>query len=502
MATTKNETTGRPGRLASRKRYGAFHRVSRVAGRDDKLRSPEMATAAMEAFAKAEGILLDEVVVELDVSGSKTNESAELMRLVDRVERGELDGIVVAKLDRLSRLPARQRVELVERIGNERLLSATESNDVATPEGRFVRELFFSIARMEWERYARGFELAKQNAIAAGVSTSRRPAFGLAFDADHRYVPGTPEEVATLRAMFELRAAGGSYGDVLELFEESTGKSSSRQTIKELLENRVYLGELRVGELVNESAHAAIVDRELFDRVQAVSAERRVETGWHGRRTTLLAGIARCACCGAGLARSSSNKGRSIVYKCPSDTRHCSARASIGLAELDAYVVEYVLEWAGPVADELVELEIELDARGDRIVLEHGVSEARRVLREWAENVEKELEDEVAYRAGLKAREELVARRELELLELGEASEVELARATIRTALAGEELDLEEKRRLLSVVLDGVVVSKTPRRGAPASERAELLFAMPAGAILEDAPELAKQASPQVAVQF
>src|SRR5262245_31462505 len=186
------DTTTRSGQIARRRRrYAGFGRVSRVAGRDDKLRSPELQTAAVVAFATSEGVALEEMVVELDVSGNKVDRaSAELERLIRRVEAGELDGIIVPKLDRLSRLPARQRIELVERIGNERLLSATESNDVATPEGRFVRELFFSIARMEWERYAQGFATAKANAIAAGVAIARRPAFGLAFDGEHRYVPG------------------------------------------------------------------------------------------------------------------------------------------------------------------------------------------------------------------------------------------------------------------------------------------------------------------------
>jgi hypothetical protein len=122
------------------------------------------------------------------------------------------------------------------------------------------------------------------------------------------------------------------------------------------------------------------------------------------------------------------------------------------------------------------------------------------VLREWAEDVERELEDEDAYRAGLRAREALVAKRERELDELGEATEVELARATVRTALLEDELELDEKRRLLAVVVSGVSVRKTPRRGAPASERATVLFAAAPSSILEDAAELAEETTAKIAV--
>ena len=499
MSTTQDTTNGvgrkASGRRARRPLFAGYGRVSRVGGRDERLRSPELMTRLMRTFAEAERIELAEVVIELDVSGSRTDESAELERLVQLVEAGELDGIVVPKLDRLSRLKARQRVELVERIGDERLLSATESNDVSTPEGRFVRELFFSLARMEWERAAGNFERAKELAIASGVSIAKRAAFGLRHDETHRYVPAPKREVRTLVELFELRAAGGSYAEVADLFEQRTGRSTSTQTMSELLANRVYLGELRHGAYVNASAHKAIVPLELFEAAQATTAERRVERSWSGRRTTLLAGVARCEACGAGLTRSTSNRGASVVYRCPN--RKCSARASIGLDVLDEYVVGAVLEEVGPAADELVELELELGHTGDRIVAEHRLEEARRVLVAWAADVEAELEDGAAYRAGLQAREQLVAKRERELVELGEATEVELARATVRGALDGSEaFDVDERRRLLAVVLDGVVVRKTPRAGAPASERVELFFAPATGARLEDATELVEQLAP------
>lgn len=483
--TTTTRRKANPPRNTARRMAG-YGRVSRVAGRDrdDRLRSPDDQRALMQRFAASEGIVLDEVVVELDQSGSKTDQSAELERLIQRVERGELDGIVVPRLNRLSRLKPRQRVQLVERIGSERILSATESNDVATPEGRMVRELFFILARMEWEQKADGFENAKAAAIAAGVAVTKTAAFGLAFDESHRYVPAP--EAGTLRELMEIRAGGGSFNEVAHRFEERTGRTSSASTMAAMLSNRVYLGELRHGAHVNLEAHDAIVPLELFEAVQAVNEARSPKIGrgrWSGRRTTLLAGIAKCACCGAGLSRSTSNQGASVVYRCPTPSRKCAARASISVAELDAYVLEQVVAWIGPSVDELVEVAVELDARGERIVVEHRLEQARAALVAWAENVEAELEDAGAYRAGLSARERLVGRLELELEACDELSAVETARGTLRAALLageledGEPVDVEERRELLATVLEQVSVRKTPHFGAPASERASLAFA-------------------------
>jgi DNA invertase Pin-like site-specific DNA recombinase len=499
---TKASTPRKSSGNRRRPRYAGFGRVSRVADRGDRLRSPEQQTAAMENFARSEGIELDEIVIELDVSGSKVNES-ELMRLVARVEAGELDGILVPKLDRLSRMAPRERIELVERIGLERLLSATESNDVATPEGRFVRELFFSLARMEWERYARQFEVAKANAIDKGIAIKRLAPFGYRFDGEHR-LELVRREARIVLEMFRLRAGGASYGDVLHYFERESGRSSSRQTMRDMLANRAYLGELRYGrgerELVNAGAHDPVpgLTVELFESVQAVNAERsRTGNRWNaGRPKSLLAGIAKCEGCGRGLVQSAGGGAGNLYYKCPNDSRHCTRRASILAAELDAHVTDRVIEWAGPMADELVELELELEPIGERIEREHRLAEAEASLRAWASDVEQELADELAYRAGLTARAELVERRRRELEELGEASEIEIARSTLRRALApdSDELDVDERRRLLAVVLASVTVRRTPRRGAPAAERAVLAFTpAPSSVVLEHGAELAEQ---------
>src|SRR5262252_4208849 len=303
---TKQEATKQSGRRQTRRlRLGGFHRVSDVGGRDDKLRSPEFAKAAVDRWlehpdgAASAGATLVEWRVSLDSSGDKSDQDAELEALIVRVEAGELDGIVVAKLDRLSRLAPRRRLDLLERIGAERLFSATESNDVSTPEGQFVRELFFSLARMEWQRYANNWTTAKINAIERGVAIARDAAFGYRFDDLHRYVI-EPAEAVVVVELFELRAAGGSWSELVEAFERMTGRETSRQTMSALVRSRVYLGEVAYGdELVNVDAHEAIVELDLFEAVQRVNAERagdpqRKNRGHSGRSFSFLGGVAKC----------------------------------------------------------------------------------------------------------------------------------------------------------------------------------------------------------------
>lgn len=483
--------------------FGAYPRVSRQGAREDeRLRSPEFQIAACRGWATRERVGLREYPAEVDVSGSKV-ERRILDRIIADIERGELAGIVVARLDRLARLRPRDRIELFDRIeaAGGVVRSASENLDESTPEGRFARDVFLGVARMQWERYAEGFEVAKAAAIRDGVAIKTLAPFGYRFDERHRLVVER-REARIVVELFELRRGGASYAEVGALFERRTGRRTSRPVMRHLVANRAYLGELIYGSgegaFVNSSAHPAIVELELFEAVQAVNLARSREHargGARGRPKSLLAGIARCAGCGKGLTQGRRGRGVALSYKCPSDARHCSERAYILSADLEAFVVDRVLEEVGPAADELVELEVELDARGDRVVAEHRLAEAERLLVEWAADVDRQERSPGAYDAGLKAREARVERRRLELEALGEASDLEQARATLRSALTGDELEVDERRRLLAVVLEAVVVRKTPRRGAPAAERAVVRFASSTvGAVAENGAELLEEA--------
>ena len=469
---TKSETTRRSSRRQTRARgrrlFGGYPRVSQVGRReeDERLRSPQFQEELIDRRAREEDVDVRMFDAELDVSGSAKSRAI-LDELVEAIEAGELDGIIVAKLDRLSRLPARERVELVERIeaAGGVILSASESFDASTPEGRFVRDLFFMVARLEWERYAGNWSYAKANAIANGVAIAKAPAFGYRFDAEHRYIVEA-SEAPIVRELFELRAAGGSWSELVELFEARTGRQTARQTMSKLTRSRVYLGEVAYGELVNPAAHEAIVDLDVWETVQRVNGEREGDQagrGHAGAARSFLGGIARCQGCGYGMVYKTRPHQRDR-YVCNSPRGTCSAPASVVAEELEAYVWNELLEWSGEAADELVELEAELDASGRRIVAETRLADARRVAAEYEANVALELEvGSEAYAAGRQARADLVELREAELEAIGEASELELVAVTLRQA--GDDLEPEERRRLLAIALaDGRLILRQASR--------------------------------------
>src|SRR5262245_32367179 len=97
-----------------RLRLAEYARVSRVGAREDeRLRSPDFQRELIRSRLGEHKLV--PYPAELDVSGGKPVRAI-LDSIIAAIEAGELDGIGVAKLDRLARLAPKDRVELIDRI--------------------------------------------------------------------------------------------------------------------------------------------------------------------------------------------------------------------------------------------------------------------------------------------------------------------------------------------------------------------------------------------------
>lgn len=480
-------------------------RVSRVAGRGgDSFQSPEQQRTAIGRLAEARGYKIYRWLEELDVSG-KTLDRDAVDEALELVEAGTVRGIIAYDLSRFGRnavgvLETRARVHAA---GGELILGELDTSN--TVAGDTVTGVMAVMAAGDHRRISERFELSKLDAFERGVYLASRAPFGYRFDADRRLVV-EPNEAAAVLELFELRSRGGSWTAVVELFEARTGRSGvSRQTVRDLIGRRAYLGEARFGELVRIS-HAAIVGRELFELAQRPSArwssENRPER-FDGRAKSMLAGLARCGSCGSKMGRTSAGSKGSLVYRC--SERSCSARVSIMADALEAFVEAEVLAWAEPIADEPVELlatsQAILDER--RLELVERVAHAGADLEAFA-IAATGLEADLLRRA-LEARTETLeaARRELESFDEANVDAVE--RADVRTCLreAWPLLDALERRALLTTVLDAVVVTRgrivgtRSAVGQAVGDRARVVLA---GRTAEESSELLEEARAEVVV--
>src|SRR5262249_13773004 len=128
------------------------------------------------------------------------------------------------------------------------------------------------------------------------------------------------------------------------------GKPFSKSTLHRLLTNVTYVGKVRYKNEVHDGEHAAIVDPEVWQRVQALLL-RNGRTGGapvRNRFGALLKGLLRCAACGCAMTPSHTTrhgKKRYRYYVCSGAQKRgwqsCPSK-SIPAAQIERFVVEQI----------------------------------------------------------------------------------------------------------------------------------------------------------------
>lgn len=128
-----------------------YIRVSKIGDRADTLISDEVQEQACRSWAEREGlIVVGEPVTDLDKSGRDVSKR-QISATIDRVRRGEADGIVVWKVSRWGRdfIDSMLNVGELQEAGGF-IASATENlDDIESPMGRFSLTQMLAIAQLQ-----------------------------------------------------------------------------------------------------------------------------------------------------------------------------------------------------------------------------------------------------------------------------------------------------------------------------------------------------------------
>jgi site-specific DNA recombinase len=381
---------GRPGRVRARAvvpTADGYIRVSRRAGREgESFISPEVQRSKIESWAKLHGVEIVKWWEEIDQSGAKRDRPM-FQQALERCEHGETGGIVVARLDRFAR-SAVDALESIKRLNEAgaRLVSVEDNFDGSSAMGRFALGILTLIAELELERIKEGWATAISRAVERGVHISGRTPTGYTRDKNGR-LQLDKRAAPVIAEVFRRRALGASWAELARFLEEkkvypSTGnKHWSKFGVATLVKNRVYLGQARSGEIVNDDAHPPIVTRAEFDAAQSVRKSLLSQRDGSIASQAMLGGIARCAGCGHTLKITGNTRkatgARYPIYYCTGRYASglCPARANIAAVELDNYVEEQVLEAlqqdGGPVAQAVAASEQLSDATQRLAEAEH-----------------------------------------------------------------------------------------------------------------------------------
>jgi site-specific DNA recombinase len=318
--TSKTETSqaSRSGRV----RCAIYTRKSSEEGLDQEFNSLDAQREACEAYVRSqkhEGWLaLPTLYDDPGYSGGNMERPA-LKRLLADIAARKIDVVVVYKVDRLTRALAdfAKIVEIfdactvsfvsITQACTVSFVSITQAFNTTTSMGRLTLNVLLSFA--QFEREVTGERIRDKIAASKkkGMWMGGQPALG--YDVKDRKLVVNEAEAETVRTIFrryldlgsvrELKAELDAQGLVSKLRTAANGDAYggqrfSRGALYQMLQSRVYRGEIAHKGLAYPGEHPAIVDKDLWRQVQDKLEANGVErTAAHDRTKLayLLAGV-------------------------------------------------------------------------------------------------------------------------------------------------------------------------------------------------------------------
>ena len=273
-------------------RCAIYTRKSTEEGLDQAFNSLHAQREACEAYVKSqagEGWTLIRTIYDDGGYSGGSMERPALATLLEHVDKGQVDVVVVYKVDRLTR-SLTDFAKIVERFDKRSVsfVSVTQAFNTTNSMGRLTLNVLLSFAQFERE--------VASERIRDKIGASRRKGMWMGgsvpvgYDVRERKLVPNPEEVAQVRHIFERYTELKSINELrLELKREGVksvvktsvngtkrgGEHFSRGALTHLLRNRVYVGEVPFKGAIYAGEHEGIVDRALFDEAQAILNENR-----------------------------------------------------------------------------------------------------------------------------------------------------------------------------------------------------------------------------------
>ena len=321
-------------------------------------------------YAEKNGITVVGTYIDRAYS-AKTDDRPDFQRMIKDSGKKIFDVVLVWKLDRF----ARNRFDAVnykyqlEKNGVH-LVSAMEPISQG-PEGIMVESMLIGMA----EYYSAELALKvargeRENALQCKYNGGVVP-LGFTIGKEDRLYHIDPETAPIVQEIFTRYADGEPAEKIAASLNERglrtrTGKPFVKNSFFQIFRNRRYIGEYRYKDIVTPGGIPAIVDQDLFDRVQQRFEQNRIAHGRPAKEDVsyLLTTKLFCGKCGTlmGGESGTSHMGNTYYYyKCGNAKRHGKAHCdlkAIRKEPLERFVVDTAIKVI--FSDEIIERLIDL----------------------------------------------------------------------------------------------------------------------------------------------
>ena len=334
-------------------------------------------------YCEREGHEIYNLYEDRGISGKNITNRPGIKQLLQDATENKFDLVIVWKLNRISRklLDILNIVELLNK-HNIAFRSLTENFETETPSGKLQLNIMGAIGEFERETIA---ENVKMGLLARAKEGRWNGGVVLGYDLVELNNEGkkrkntvlkiNEKEANTVRRIFELYSQGHGYKAVVNRVNKEGHKTKRNgefavSTVKEILQNPVYIGKIRYNvrqdwskkrrnninpnPILSDGIHEPIIDVETWNKVQVILKERSKKHNKVYDCEFPLTGILKCPVCGAGMTINRSTAKRkdgtrriNEYYSCGNwknkGTAVCNSN-SIRVEVADEYVLNKIME--------------------------------------------------------------------------------------------------------------------------------------------------------------
>ena len=342
-----------------------------------------------------------------------------LKRLLEDIEDKKIDCVVVYKVDRLSRslLDFARVMETFDKFSVS-FVSVTQHFNTTHSMGRLTLNILLSFAQFEREIIGERIRDKLAAQCRRGQWTGGYPVLGYDVDRSERTpkLVINPEEATKVRRIFSLYLELKNLMPVVEELDKrgwtnklwhskkglpKGGRSFDKCSVHALLTNPIYCGKIKHKTDLYQGQHQAIVDDEIFEKVQAQLRENSFNRGNRlpSKHGGLLKGLIRCPNCNVAMVHNMTKR-NAIVYRyytcirAIKRGRQSCKHPSLPAGEIEAAVVDQVREISRDtkLRDEIIRQAMLATQQGRSELESHHVQLTRQLTRDHGEIRELALE--------------------------------------------------------------------------------------------------------------
>ena len=276
-------------------------------------------TERLKKYADAMGWTVVKIYTDPGFTGADTHRPG-LREVIRAVEAGLADKVVVYKLDRLSR-SQKDTLYLIEDVflkNNTDFVSMSENFDTATAFGRAIIGILAVFAQLERETIKERMTMGREARAKNGYyCAGRRILTG--YDYEDGLLKVNEYEAMLIKQIFQMFNGGTPLRTIAEnlngrgLYHRATPWDDT--TIRRLLDNRHYIGEVKFGGKWYPGRQNPIVDQETFNKAQKILKVRAEANTASNKHSVPLTGFIYCGCCGGKYHRQAWKKRKDGTYR-------------------------------------------------------------------------------------------------------------------------------------------------------------------------------------------